>query len=129
MAELGEVDQHPCDVLAFNDKYMMLFYDRRYVTLRSRERSCIPRELWDRDFRKFASSFCIYCNGEFDDVVPRTLSLWVKPALRKAPARWMVDPKRKQQTLRCWRVQKRVYGAVREISPDRIFGRCVDEVS
>lgn len=129
MAELGEAGRHPCDVLAFNDKYMMLYYDRRYVSLRSRTKSCIPRELWDRDFTKFASSRCIYCNGEFDDYIPRTLSLWVRPAVERASARWMPEvKKKKQQTLRAWRVQKRVFRKVREASPDTVYKSCMAEV-
>jgi hypothetical protein len=127
VSELGE-ERHPCEVLSFNDKYMMLFYDRRYVTLKSRHKSCIPRELWDRDFLKFSSSGCIYCNGEFDDLVPRTLSLSVAPSSQRSPARWVAEGRKKQQTLRGWRVQKPVYRKVREISPDNIHECCLREV-
>jgi hypothetical protein len=111
--------QHPCDVLSFNDKYMMLFYDRRFVTLKSGKKSCVPHELWDRDFYKFSSSRCIYCNGEFDRVVPERLGVSVVP-VRTAPARWKPLGRKKQQTLPRWRVQKRVGGKVREATPDSI---------
>lgn len=112
--------QHPCDVLSFNDKYMMLFYDRRYATLKSGKKSCIPYELWDRDFYKFSSTRCIYCNGEFDRVVPERLGVSVVPERVIAPARWKSLPRKKQQTLPKWRVQKRVGGRVRESSPGTI---------
>lgn len=122
MAELGDAGQHPCDVLSFNDKFMMLYHDRRYVRLNSRIQSCIPCELWDRDFHKFASAGCIYCNGQYDDHVPRTLSMFVKPLRRRSTARWLAQPlpRRKQQRLNGWKVQKTTIRKVREASPNTI---------
>lgn len=129
MAELGDSGQHPCDVLSFNDKYMMLYRDRRFVHLRSGEESCIPRELWDRDFGKFAGSLCIYCNGEFDDHISRTLSVYVRPEAERGTARWLPVVKQRQRTFGSWRVQKRVSRRVREASPDTLYKMCMAEVA
>lgn len=120
-------------MLSFNDKYMMLFHDRRYVRLKSRRRSCIPRELWDREFDKFAAGSCIYCNGEYDDFIPSTLGLFVKPSSRFVSGRWLAsavksDKRKGQGTLNGWKVQKRTSRKVREVSPNSIYKRAVAEV-
>lgn len=109
---------------------MMLFHDRRHVRLKSRSKSCIPQELWDRDFHKFSCARCIYCNGQYDDYISRTLSLFVKPEPQRGSARWLAKPpqRKKQKTLQGWRVQKRVARRVREASPNSIYRYAMEEL-
>ena len=107
LQELGPAGQHPCDVLSFNDKYMMLYRDRRFVTLRGGTKSCIPHELWDRDFYKYSSSRCLYCNGHYDGYVQRQLGRAVVRGVT-AVARWTASKRAVQQKLPFWKVQKKV---------------------
>lgn len=125
-------------MLNFSDKYMMLFSDRAESLRGSSGGSCIPRELSDHDFYKFAEGGCRYCNGQFDGEVPRFLGRWVKPVglVGRASSRKLGD-KSVQGKLSGWKVQKwvhgrhrgRVYASVREASPDTIYRRCLEEVS
>lgn len=138
MGELGARGQHPCYVLGFSDKYMMLYSDRvRFADGRGGV-SCVPRELSDHDFYKFTEGGCRYCNGQFDQEVPSFLGRWVKPVKTVGTANSRNLGGRIVQTkLSGWRVQKwvhgrhrgKVYSNVREASPDTIYRCCLEEVS
>lgn len=87
----------------------------------------IPLELADRQFYKFCESRCIYCNGTYDQDVPRRLSVFVKPYPFPSRARWTGPLFRSR--VRKVAVEAGRSSRIREASPDSVFKKCLEEVT
>ncbi|KAK8851982.1 hypothetical protein PGQ11_014461 [Apiospora arundinis] len=65
-------DEHPCIMLAYNDKWWRLNWDAKYLSRlgdkRRAELSCTPTPLRDRYYR-YSAGECLYCTGYYDDTI------------------------------------------------------------
>ncbi|CAI9631187.1 unnamed protein product [Alternaria burnsii] len=73
-------NEHPCGMLAANDKWCMTSWNDRHLRRYGQERrdreSCVPSKMVGEHgprWYAFAVEHCRYCNGGYDDVVPLVL--------------------------------------------------------